>query len=226
MDICITENLKDILNELNKMNQAVKNLRRDKTYSYLDGMCLAFPYKNYEVGKKEIGYHMAKCNKINLGPLKSIPMYINGQELYQFHSNNKNKLKNILINDKYVLFKTNSEETLSIPIISEPNDDMKNFIKYNNKLKPNNINYDTYKRTILSESVISDILSSPATMICNLSENHKMILHKKSLIGLTKNSNVIVKTFDLKKYENCFLVIFEIKSTDISIIHSYTCINF
>lgn len=235
------DDIKTIMKNLNSINQIMKNIRNDKTYTISKGRAFAPPNQNYDEkdNNKNCGYHFADL-KINLPHLDELTFSVKGHEYYSFYKEFKNDVKeiNILtgvpkpgiyffttfdsISEKYNLYLNIDSDECKYDIAKTDN-----YFQVLSNMKSHH--YATPQEYEINDeflSVINSIENIPKTII--IADCYKVRMCKKLLTVLNKSSKIKYKIYDLKNWsnDNYFIIEFVTERKELNMIDAYACINY
>jgi hypothetical protein len=236
------DEIKNIMKNLNSINQIMKSIRIDKTYTISNGRAFAPPNKNYDEknNNKNCGWHFANL-KIDIPYLEKYTFLIKGDEYYSFYKEFKDNVKEIhIINDNInngIIFYTILDSpigqyNLFMPINSdECKYDIENIEKYSKIFidDTTTIYLLTEEEHSVDDSFIDQLESIdqiPQTII--FGNNFKVRFTKKLLPTLNKSSKLSYKIYKLKSFGNYeyFIIQFTTERKELNMIDAYACINY
>lgn len=233
MNITSKDEIKLIMKNLNTINQVMKNIRNDKTYTLSNGRAYSPPNNNYDEkdNNKNCGWHYADL-KIELPYLDDYTFLVRGDQYYSFYKDHKNDVESIdIVYDKITFNTSVNKYNLILDINSlDCQHDIAKIKNYYNIIA--NMMTDRSGVPIESElddlfiEKISNIKSVPVIIV--FAEQYKVRFTKKLLPVLNKSSQLRYKLYQLDGMgdNSYFIIEFTTERKELTMVNSYACINY
>lgn len=235
--------IKIIMKNLNSINQIMKNIRNDKTYTISKRRAIAPPNQNYDErdNNKNCGWHFADL-KIELPYLSDLTFLVKGDEYYSFYKEFKNNVKeiNIITNNhkseiQFLTITDSKSGKYNLYLDIDTNECKYDISKINNYLQIisdiESQHYVTTQEYEIDDSILSfidNIEGIPKTVI--FADQYKVRMTKKLLPVLNKSSKIKYKVYELKNWsdgnDNYFIIQFITERKELNMIDAYACINY
>lgn len=247
MNITSHEEIKLIMKNLNSINQVMKNVRNDKTYTLSKGMAYAPPNENYDEksNNENCGWHHANL-KLKLPYLDDYTFYVVGNEYYTFYKNYKNDVNSINIMDGKIIFST-STNVVNGELIFDTSKNKYNHILYidtpdckHDLSKIKNVHdiisdlINKYNESIPEEYSMDDDMIDEIKNIKRLPQlftfcdKYKFRFTKKLLPALNASAEVNYKIYNTTNWigDQYFIIQFITKRKELDMIDIYGCLNY